>query len=117
MGTKTPFIATLSARPRDLHLLWLEYEFGIGGRKPARKFTAIKRGQVKFKYFRRKAVWDTINHMVRAGFTAQVAIDKIYKGAQVPIDKICEGYGQLTLTQIINRMRRDKIGGGHPELR
>jgi hypothetical protein len=38
--------------------------------------------------------------MVRAGFTAQVAVAKIY-----------EVYGQITVT------RGDAIGGGHPELR
>jgi hypothetical protein len=75
------------------------YEFGIGGRKPARQFTTHERGQVKFKYCRRKVVWDSIDRMVRAGFTAQVAVDKIY-----------EAYGQITVTQIINhRMRGDAM--------
>jgi hypothetical protein len=90
----------------DLHLLWLEYECGIGGRKPARQFTTHERGRVKFKYRRRMVVWDTINYMVQAGFTAQVAVDKIY-----------EVSGQITVTQIIDQMRCDAIGGGHPELR
>jgi hypothetical protein len=99
-------VAALSPRPRNLHLLWQEYEFGLGGRKPARQFTAIERGRVKFKYCRRKVVWDIIDRMVRGGFTAQVAIDKIYVV-----------YGHITVTQIINRMRTDAIGGGHPELR
>jgi hypothetical protein len=101
------FVATLlSPRPRDLHLLWLEYEFGIGGRKAARHFTTHERGRVKFKYCRRKVVWDSIDRMVRAGFTAQVAVDKIY-----------QVYGHITVTQIIDRMRGDAAGGGHPELR
>ena len=79
---------------------------GLGGRKPARQFTAIERGRVKFKYCRRKVVWDIIDRMVRGGFTAQVAIDKLYVV-----------YGHITVTQIINLMRTDAIGGGHPELR
>jgi hypothetical protein len=99
-------VLALSPRPRNLHILWQEYEFGLGGRKPARQFTAIERGRVKFKYCRRKVVWDIIDRMVRGGFTAQVAIDKIYVV-----------YGHITVTQIINLMRTDAIGGGHPELR
>eukprot|EP00957_Ditylum_brightwellii_P188464 14347729-Ditylum_brightwellii.AAC.1 len=33
------FIATLSKCPRDLHVLWHEYKFGIGGQKPAKDFS------------------------------------------------------------------------------
>jgi len=58
--------------------LWNEYEFGLGGRKPARQFTAVERGAVKFSYSRRKTAWDAIDRMVRSGATAQVAIDRIY---------------------------------------
>jgi len=36
--------ASLSPLPRTLHALWHEFEFGIGGRKPARDFTASERG-------------------------------------------------------------------------
>jgi hypothetical protein len=99
------FIATLSPRPRDLHLLWLEYEFGVGRRKPARQFTSIERGRVKFKYCQRKVVWDCIDRLARSGYTAQTAIDKIY-----------DVYGQTTVTRIIERMRHDATGGGHPAL-
>ncbi len=71
-------MSNLSPTPRTLHVLWQEYEFGIGGRKPARLFTPTDRGKVKFKYSRRKVVWDVIAARVRAGETAQVAIDRIY---------------------------------------
>jgi len=72
-----PPAATLG-KPRDLYQLWNEYEFGLGGRKPARQFTAVERGAVKCSYSRRKIVWDAIDRMVRSGATAQVAIDRIY---------------------------------------
>ena len=39
--------ATLSRVPRTLHLLWTEYEVGIGGRKAAKDFTAHERGKEK----------------------------------------------------------------------
>ena len=98
--------ATLSPNPRTLHVLWQEYEFGIGGRKAARLFTAAERGRVKYSYHRRKVVWDKIAEMIRAGHTAQTAIDRIY-----------QAYGvNTTTTRIINLMRRDRTTGGHPDL-
>jgi hypothetical protein len=62
-----------------LYLLWGEYEHGIGGGKAARLFTSKEeRGRVKHKYHQRKIVWDRIALQVRAGVTAQVAIDHMY---------------------------------------
>jgi len=97
--------ATLGACPRDLHALWHEYEFGTGGRKPARQFTAIERGRNKFKYSRRKIIWNAIDRMVRSGNTAQVAIDKIY-----------EEYGRLPVMRLIKEMRQDERNGGRATL-
>ena len=47
-------MATLSPNPRLVHTLWQEYEFGIGGRKAVKDFTAAERGQVKYTYHRRR---------------------------------------------------------------
>jgi hypothetical protein len=61
---------------------------------------------VKFKYSRRKIVWECIHRLIRSNFTADTAIDKIY-----------EVYGQNTsASTIINRMRDDEKRGGCPEL-
>lgn len=99
--------ATLSPLPRTIYVLWQEYEFGIGGRKPAKEFTAQERGRVKYSYHRRKVVWDCVASLVRAGWQANVACDKIY-----------EAYGRNeSVTRIINKMRRDRVNGGHPQLR
>ena len=99
--------ATLSPTPRNLYLLWQEYQHGIGGRKAAKLFTPQERGRVKFKYSRRKVVWDCISTLVRSGMTANVAIDHIY-----------QVYGaNATVTQVVNRMRRDRIDNNlHPLL-
>ena len=106
-GVEDTRVATLSTHPKSLSALWQEYEFGIAGRKPAREFTAEERGRVKYQYTRRKVVWDAVAELVRAGFTASAACDKIY-GV----------YGRnLSVTNIINRMRRDRVNGGHPQLR
>ena len=103
-----PFVSTLSPTPRTLFDLWTEYQYGIGGRKPAKDFAAAERGKVKYNYHRRKVVWDAIAALVRAGHTSDVAIDRIY-----------EIYGQnQSVTAIINRMRRDRrTHGEHPNLR
>lgn len=94
--------ANLMKCPRDLFVLWAEYEAGIGGNKPARQFSPAERGKVKFKYCRRKIVWDVIDAMINAGCSAQVAIDRIY-----------DEYGRLTVTEI----KKAKATGGNPRLR
>jgi hypothetical protein len=91
-------VAALSPTPRCLYVLWAEYQDGIGGRKAARLFTSVERGQVKHKFTRRKVVWDAVERLVRGGLQANVAIDRIY-----------QAYGrELTVTMIINRMLRDR---------
>jgi len=100
------FESSLVANPRDLFVLWQEYEFGVGGRKAAKLFTSSERGKVKFKYSRRKIVWECIHRLIRSGYTADSAIDKIY-----------DVYGRSTsVSTIINRMRDDEKRGGQPEL-
>ena len=39
--------ASLSPHPRTLYELWDKHVIGIGGRKPAREFTATDRGKLK----------------------------------------------------------------------
>lgn len=90
--------ASLSPTPRCLWSLWTEYVVGIGGRKPASQFTAVERGRVKNKYYRRKVVWDTISRLMRAGLTSDTAIDRIY--AAYGLDQ--------SVTEIINRMLHDR---------
>ena len=101
-----PFVATLSACPRDLYTLWQEWEFGIAGRKPAKTFTRQERGRVKFKYSRRLLVWEVLAHLVRAGYTSHAACDKLY-----------EIYGHRTVSELIDKIRVDKRGNTlHPDL-
>jgi len=89
--------AELSPTPRTLGVLWQEWTDGIAGRKAARLFTREERGKVKHKYHRRKIVWDRIRLLINAGYTAQVACDRIY-GV----------YGlSATVTAIINGLKKD----------
>lgn len=100
-------IAELSKSPRTLFDLWTEYHVGIAGKKAAKDFSFKERGRCRFKYSRRKVVWDCISKHVNAGFSAITAIDKIYE---------CYGRGE-TVTSIINKMTNDKKTGEHPNLR
>jgi Transcriptional activator of glycolytic enzymes len=100
--------ATLMPNPKSLHDLWTEYLHGVGGRKPARLFSETERGRVKYKYTRRKVIWDVVRDLVSLGHTSHRAIDMIYNV-----------YGpQTSVTDIINRLRRDKRSGNlNPNLR
>jgi len=93
--------AVLIPTPRSLHDLWCEYQHGIGGRKAARLFSHSERGRVKYKYSRRKVVWDLIAKLVRAGHTADAAIDMIHAAYG----------GSSSVTAIINGLKRDKKNG------
>ena len=92
-------MATLMPTPRSLHDLWNEFQQGVGGRKPARLFSFSERGRSKFKYCRRKIVWDLIAGLVRQGHTADAGIDRIYAVYG----------GQTSVTNIINGLQRDNI--------
>lgn len=97
---------SLSNSPPNLYDLWVEYTTGLGGNKAAREFTCHERGQVRFKYSRRKVFWDCVSQHVRAGYTAHTAIDRI---------RNC--YGQkCSVTTILNLMIKDKKRGGHDNL-
>ena len=95
--------ATLHPSPRTIQLLWQEWMEGIGGRKAAKDFTREERGRCKCKYSRRKIVWDLIQTQVNANRMATDVINQIYSH-----------YGGLSVTAIINRIRKDKNDGTLP---
>jgi hypothetical protein len=98
----------LSKQPKLLNELWQEYHFVINNQKAAKDFaTAERGGKNKFKYCRQKVFWDLIGLHVSAGFLAEVAIDRVY-----------DCYGRrLSVTAILELLRKDKTTGGHPNLR
>ena len=103
--------ASLCHTPRSLMELWHEFKHGINGGKPAEQFSTAERnsrvGGMKQKYYRRSVVWNCIDRLVRSGFTPQAAVNQIH-----------QAYGHnLSVTQIINLMIRDRRMGGHPNLR
>jgi hypothetical protein len=99
--------ALLSKCPKTLHALWDEYEKGIGGNKAAKDFTSEERGKCTSTYSKRSYVWNTVKEMVLRGWDAKAACSEIYNI-----------YGQsLSVTKIIDQLRRDSDRGGHPSLR
>lgn len=92
-------VPKLVPHPRNLFVLWDEYEHGIGNNRAARLFSAADRRLKgnRDKFQRRKVVWNCIAELVASGITARVAIDRIY-----------QVYGvKTTVTEIINRLQRD----------
>jgi hypothetical protein len=95
--------ATLSPLPRTLYDLWVEYTTGIGGRKAARDFTSFERGRNKYRFYRRKHVWDIVSNLVNAGVNSRVAVDRIYNH-----------YGaNKSVTRVIQDIMADKRNGGY----
>ena len=102
-----PLIARLSKCPKTLNDLWAEYEFGVGGYKPAKLYTAQERGAVKDLYYRRNNFWTIVAELVRAGESADTVIEKMYRI-----------YGpSSSVTKILAAIKHDKKRGGHPDLR
>jgi hypothetical protein len=90
--------AKLSKAPRDLFVLWKEYEQGLDGRKPAKDFTENERGQDRYNYYRRHIFWEQVEKLIGRGNTADCAIDQI-KAV----------YGQSSsVTAVINQMKKDR---------
>ena len=105
-GNRIPYQATLSKCPRSLFVLWQEFEFGIGGRKPAKLFSNAERGKVRYSYSLRKHFWSLMQKMIRNGYTFNSAIDKIY-----------DVYDRSrSVTEILQQIRIDSKSGGHPQL-
>ena len=100
------YATTLTKCPKTLYVLWQEYEFGVGGRRPARLFNATERGRVKFNYSLRKGFWQLMDRMIRNGHTFNGAIDKIYS----VYDR------SRSVTEILRQIRKDAKTGGHPQL-
>ena len=81
-----------------MYQLWEEFQYGIGGRKPAKKFTTKERGRVRFLYTRRKVFWDKMKELLKyEGHTYHTAIEELYSI-----------YGKLPVTTITNLMRIDR---------
>lgn len=88
----------LSKGPVNLFELWKEYQFGLGGRAPARLFSPNERGQNRSTYSLRKVFWDAVLELIRSGMTSDVAIDRVYSV-----------YGrEKSTTDILRTMRNDR---------
>ena len=77
--------------------LWMEWNVGLDGRKPAKEFTTRERNQklngIKQKYYRRRCVWIVQARLLNGGMTLIEANTKIHQVT-----------GGKTVTQVIDRM-------------
>jgi hypothetical protein len=96
-------VARLTKFLHSLYDLWKEYEFDFHGCKAAKDWNALERG----KDYKRSIFWVQVSEMVRAGHTADRAIDMIYRVYDA----------NLSITKNIHKMIADKITGEHPALR
>ena len=55
------------------------YISGVVGKKLEREFTALDRKKIKYKYYRRKRLFDLVLSLTRSCLTHLVAIDQIYQ--------------------------------------
>ena len=99
--------ATLYPHPRTIEAMWDEYQNGIGGRKPARDFSRRERGSCKFKFARRKLIWDAVERLLDMGNDLSTACNKIRRV-----------FGDVSMTRLINLIWQDKNSAvPNPDLR
>ncbi len=90
--------AKLSKSPQTLHALWMEYQFGFNGHKPAKDFNKKERGSNKIQYCRRKVFWTAVEKLILKGFSWETAIDRIL-----------DVYGSHnSVPKILKMMRKDR---------
>ena len=92
----------LSKKPRDLFVLWREYEQGLDGQKAARDYTRTERGgDNKDNYARWEVFWNAVESLMVRGHTSDSAIDRIQ----------CTYGRDSSVTQVINGLKKDKVRG------
>ena len=91
-----------------------EYEFGIGGRKPAKDWTIAERGNKKQKqtYYRRNCIWKLQLHLINKGHRIESANKEIRKtyGQNTSVTNIAKAI-------VTDRSRYKAHGGLHPNFR
>ena len=105
--------ATLSALPRDLLVLWREYQHGLNGRKPARLFSTHERNTPpnKQKYYRRNVVWQCMRRQIARGLTPEQAARELltlYGSEKKPTE--------ISTLLVADKKRYKDSGGYHPNL-
>ena len=96
--TSTKKCMKLMRNPKSLYILWNEYEFGIGGRRPAKTLSKEERWEDRYKFYKRNIFWSLVVEMVKRGRSTNEAIDAIY-----------QAYGYKTsVTEIIKKLQEDK---------
>ena len=86
-----PIKLNLVKTPKNLSVLWKEYEFGIAPQKPAKEWSAHERAG-NSTYSRRLCFWQAMEQLMKRDHTMDTAIDRIYKhyggNVDLPVNKI-----------------------------
>jgi hypothetical protein len=87
--------AKLVDRPKSLHELWEEYQYGIGNNKPAKDFTTAERTNratetTKVLYNKNK-IWRIQSYMLNAGWTVEAMNAKIIEVYGGTVTRIIKG--------------------------
>ena len=93
---------------RTLDVLLTEYEFGIGGNKLAKLFTARERGKVTFSYSLSKPFWKLVERMICYGYSHTTAIEKI--------EWVYCSDRSKCVSQVLREIRKDSRREGNPAL-
>jgi len=105
---------TLCPNVNSLMSLWTEYEFGIGGRKAGKDWTAAERGNPKQKqtFYRRNCVWKIQVHLINKDHRIESANALILQtyGQNTSITNISKAV-------VVDRNRFKRHNGLHPNFR
>ena len=91
-------LAVLTKNIPSLYDLWLEYDQGIHGFIPAKRYTPTQRGKNKYAYCRRKPFWMLMEKLIQRGHNYISAVDKI-----MSVYDCTRG-----ITSILQQIRQDK---------
>jgi hypothetical protein len=101
--------AIMIEKPDSLHQIYDEFEFGIGGRKPAKDFTVQERNNrangTKQKWYRREIIYWMICQLTNRNYTVHAAIHKIQQAIGP----------NWSITAIINKAKWCKRTGNWPQ--
>ena len=92
---------------RSLGDLWLEYEIGLDGNKPAKLFTIAEKGMVSSLYSFRKIFWSVMEKLLQRGHTLESALgvfERVHGSSS-------------SITTIIRELKKERLNGGCRVLR
>ena len=96
-----PDMSVLAKCPRNLYVLWDEWEVEVNSMKPLKDFTVQEWGHQRYKFSQRLVFWRLVHEMVLRGTSLRQAVDRMYNV-----------YGQhMLVTKTLIAINADKRNG------